>query len=164
MMWTEVRTVIHRDSCISFYDHCSEHGTHVRTVRICPCGYGKRCTRIDHFRLQLTDTGVSGGISNVSPWSYSVCNLFVGGATSSRKSDGRSYSVLPILLMCPTTDILLYTNSVHASVGLVIMRGYTAKFVAVHVGNLHENPTFYFTSCVRMGGVVVTPEQCIKWT
>ena len=40
---------------------------------------GKRCPKTDHFvrQLQLSDTGVSGGIAtkrNITPMSFSVCN------------------------------------------------------------------------------------------
>jgi hypothetical protein len=57
--------------------------------------YDKRCPKIDRFvrQLQFSDTGVSGRISrkrNIAPSSRLVCKHYVGGATSSRKTDDRS--------------------------------------------------------------------------
>ena len=89
---------------------------HFRYLALLLDAYDKRCPKIDHFvrKLQFSDTGVSGGISqkrNIAPSSHSVCKHYVGGATSSRKIDDRSYFRSPDIgvrkLMCPIIDRLL---------------------------------------------------------
>jgi hypothetical protein len=71
--------------------------------------YDKRDPKIDRFvqQLQFSDTGVSGWISrkcNIAPSSHSVCKHYVGGATSSRKTDDRIYFRSPDI-GCPRIDV-----------------------------------------------------------
>ena len=68
--------------------------------------YGKRCTKIDRFvqRLQLSDTGVSGGISlkcNVAQRSFSVYNSTWVGLHPRAYPTIEAISVLPIYLCIP---------------------------------------------------------------
>jgi hypothetical protein len=68
---------------------------HFRYLALLLDAYDKRCPKIDRFvqQLQFSNTSISGGISrkrNIVPSSHSVCNRYVGGATSSCKTDDRS--------------------------------------------------------------------------
>jgi hypothetical protein len=76
--------------------HVSNLAGHFRYLAQLLDAYDKHCPKIDRFvrQLQFSDTGVSDGISqkrNIAPSSYSVCKQYVGGATSSRQTDNRSY-------------------------------------------------------------------------
>jgi hypothetical protein len=69
---------------------------HFRYLALLLDAYDKHCPKIDGFVRQLPflDTGVSGEISrkrNIASSSHSVCKHYVGRATSSRKTDDRSY-------------------------------------------------------------------------
>jgi hypothetical protein len=73
---------------------------HFRYLALLLDAYDKHCPKIDGFvqQLQFSDTSVSGGISrkrNIAPSSHSVCKQYVGGATSSHKTDDRSYFCSP---------------------------------------------------------------------
>ena len=74
--------------------------SHFRYPALLLDAYDKCYPKIDRFvaQLQFSDTGVSGGISrkrNIAPSSHLVCKHYVGGATSSRKIDDRSYFRFP---------------------------------------------------------------------
>ena len=75
-------------------EQISNLADHFRYLALLLDASDKRCPKIDHFFCPTMDTGVSGGISrkrNIAPSSHSVCKHCVGGATSSRMIDDRSY-------------------------------------------------------------------------
>ena len=72
-----------------------------------PVAYGRLCLKIIR-KLQCSDAGLSGEISpkhNITSRSLSVCNQYMGGATSSYKIHDLTMLFLffQYLSMCPIT-------------------------------------------------------------